>query len=174
MKQECIALVDQIGQQGVGNDSQMAAFISLRKLCIEMISTETGLKALKQELEHLRDVSQTGKEITQEIESTIAELRKGAKELFSIGKGTKADKIEAALKNVPVERRHLVMDSHHGDKDLQSALASKRHFGKIQEVFYSDDKVANTFFKTKEKIEKIKQINENPESQPDPKNKGSG
>ncbi|HHW4984149.1 TPA: hypothetical protein ACU0X8_003744, partial [Legionella anisa] len=160
LKQECIALVDQIGQQGVGNDSQMAAFISLRKLCIEMISTETGLKALKQELEHLRDVSQTGKEITQEIESTIAELRKGAKELFSIGKGTKADKIEAALKNVPVERRHLVMDSHHGDKDLQSALASKRHFGKIQEVFYSDDKVANTFFKTKEKIEKIKQINE--------------
>ena len=91
--------------------------------------------------------------------------------IFFIGKNEKADKIEAALKNIPIERRHLIMDSTYGDKDLQTALASQRHFGKLKELFQSDSSSEKTdsFVKAKEKMEKIKKLNEEVEqSKPGP------
>ena len=82
LKQECIALVDEIAQYAVeDNDSQMD-FYQIRKLSIELLSTEAGLSSLKQELEEIRNVSRVGQGMMWEIQKTIVTLREGAKDFF--------------------------------------------------------------------------------------------
>lgn len=158
LKQECLDLLSEVSQCTVGDqDYQMDNFVKLRTLFIETTNTEAGLKELKQELEYIKEASP----LVNELNTVIANLREeGKRELFSVGKNAKANRIEAALCKVPVERRHLVLDADNGNAEVQGALASQRHLGEKLKSFLfktseAEDNSVTNFIKTKDKFKKL-------------------
>lgn len=80
--------------------------------------------------------------VTEAINKVIANYRKEAKSLFSVGMNAKADRIEKALLNVPVEDRGKIFSNDKASPELiaiRAALASHRYFGKRGNVYYKDE-----------------------------------
>ncbi|AMP93442.1 hypothetical protein AXF37_12715 [Legionella pneumophila subsp. pascullei] len=80
--------------------------------------------------------------VTEAINKVIANYRKEAKSLFSVGMNAKADRIEKALLNVPVEDRGKIFSNDKTSPELiaiRAALASHRYFGKRGNVYYKDE-----------------------------------
>ncbi|QEY52029.1 protein kinase family protein [Legionella longbeachae] len=166
---ECLTLVDKIRQHPISNnDTQITDFIKYITICIDVSDKAQLLNSIKQELETVL----LGQEMMQKIKNEINKLRdEGKNEFFSINKGAKADRIETALNNVlntvPVQKRHLIMDSQEG-KRVQDALASSRTLpGKVKHFIYSgeNNKGAASFSRIKKELNDMKKENENRELQ---------
>ncbi|AYK03039.1 hypothetical protein [Legionella sainthelensi] len=168
-QKECLTLVDKIRQLPISNnDKQIVDFIKFISICIDVSDNARHLGSIKQELEQVL----LGQEIMQKIKNEINKLRdEGKKEFFSINKGAKADRIETALNDVlntvPVQKRHLIMDSQEGEQ-LRDALASTRTLpGKVKHFIYNgeNNKGAATFSRIKKELTDMKKENDKRELQ---------
>ena len=90
-----------------------------------------------------RDIAAADSQQVQAIKRVIAEYKTGgSSNWLSIGKKDKAIAIENALKSVPIEDRDKIFSSNKQTPQLNAvreALASHRHFGKQNKVYYKDD-----------------------------------
>ncbi len=135
------------------NDKLMDQFIQNKKQQIMTSSPSEKIQILndlKKTIHHLQ-----GNTAVNEIKNIVSNYRNNAR-LFTIGMNAKADRIEAAMLKIPIEKRQQFMLSDEYSKVLKE-LASHRHLQKQGKVYLDNNnqidpkKAAEAFkeFKTK-------------------------
>ncbi len=116
------------------HDEKMDAFIMAKQQ--QLIRANPAEKvhlfeALKTTVKGLKD-----DKALKEVSNIVNHFRKNAG-LFTVGMKAKADRIEAAMANVPVEQRQNFLQSGAASQVLE-ALASHRHVGKRGNVYLNE------------------------------------
>ena len=154
---ECRKIFRELNALKIGpNDKEMQTYISekqqeYRKAEADPAARATLLKGL-QEIVHNLNADTAVKE----VKNIVSNYRKNAG-LFTMGMKDKADRIESAMANVPIEQRTNFILSG-GSTEVLKELASHRYLGKRGNVYLDErghvdtDKAANTFKHFKQKF----------------------
>ncbi|HAT6937706.1 TPA: hypothetical protein JAN57_12285 [Legionella pneumophila] len=140
------------------DETRLKLLDSLENLARHQVGTKDGkmdefIKGSYEKIANTKDMDsvtlqqsleETGNaiKVTEAINKVIANYRKEAKCLFSVGMNAKADRIEKALLNVPVGDRGKIFSNDKVSPELiaiRAALASHRYFGKRGNVYYKDE-----------------------------------
>jgi serine/threonine protein kinase len=155
---ECTKLLDEIDKCKIGNnDTLLKQYIDIARRNNDSSADITQLSQLKEQLTQTKE----SQKISLRINEIIADYHKRANNWFSIGMDKKADKIENAMCNVPIELRSQIfsLNKDHAEYPkvlaVQEALATHRYLGKRGDVYYKDsdkkeidETKAPTLFKT--------------------------
>lgn len=136
---ECKLLLERVCEnRASANDTVMDKFRQEMNTKISKASTPEQFGAIKEELNRYKESPDVEK-----IKKIIADFREGASNIFAIGKNAKAQRIEDALNRIPLEKRDKIFSLEDKSPELvavRAALASHRHFGKRNDVYYADEK----------------------------------
>ena len=133
---ECRTLFNELNQLKIGpKDEKMQAYISAKQQEYRE-ADPAGKAALLGQLHVLVDNLQADKAV-QEVVTIVKDLREKTG-LFNMGMATKADRIESAMANVPIEQRQNFILSG-GSTEVLKALASH------QSLFYSGTVYLNEY-----------------------------
>lgn len=169
LKSECDALVEKINKYKITDpDPKMSEYCDNLKQKIAQADNLDSLIDLKKSLE--KQLKLIDSPLVAEMKKIIQNYREGAKELFSLGKNNKAQRIENALLNVPVELRGKIFSEDPQlikNKEIlavKAALASHRYLGKRGNIYYKDEektdiddkKAATTFRNLKKQFTEMK------------------
>jgi hypothetical protein len=155
---ECNKLLDEIDKCKIGNkDTLLTQYIASARKNNNSSADITQLSQLRDQLTKTKESQQ----ISLRVNEIIADYHKRANDPFSIGMIKKADKIEAAMRDVPIELRNQIfsLNKNHAEYPkilaVQEAFATHRYLGKRGDVYYKDpskmeidETKAPTIFKT--------------------------
>ena len=146
---ECRTLFNKLNQLKIGpNDEKMQTYISEKQQDYRKAADPAVKAALLGELQVLVENLQTDRAL-REVVTIVKDLREKTG-LFTIGMKDKADRIESAMANVPIDQRQNFILSG-GATEVLKALASQRSLGRGGDVYLNkhghiDDKKAETAF----------------------------
>ena len=163
-KEICLVLLESINiSRFDGDDKEMDDFLKDNRIKIEQAGV-LAIDHLKIKLTEIKrklcgDGSDKKTQL-QEIKAIISRFEKKSHSFFSIGMKAKANKIEAAMKLVPIEERiDIFTGTSQGAKASREALAAHRHLGRQGYVYKKGDdideaKAAASYTEIKSKFSK--------------------
>lgn len=179
LREECFDLVFDMEQYKIRAEDPL--MFEYRKQLEDKIYNTSSLASLtwfKAELENTLEAMESS--VAQEIKDIIARYRKDSKTVFSTsGKKSKADQIEAALLNVPVELRGKIFSTDPEYSALpvlatvRTALAAHRSVSENKAVFFKkgtteidDKKAPSVFKKLKARFTELEEADDEPLDNP--------
>jgi serine/threonine protein kinase len=129
LRQECFELTMAMDQYKIKADDPL--MFAYRGQLEDQIFSTASLKSLSRihaELQHQLEVMDSS--VAKQIKGIIARYRTESKSFFSSGKKNKAEQIEIALLNVPVELRGKIFSIDPEYKDLPELVAVRVALGK--------------------------------------------
>jgi serine/threonine protein kinase len=170
MKDQCSDLIDQI--QALGRrpkDEQMMTYAAIMTAAFGLAKDLTSCKNVLTKLETTLKNLTTDPSI-KEVNRIIEHLRQGTGRNMNV----KADKIEKALREVPVDQRHNLDEATDGSRyEVLKALAYHRSWYKTKNIYLEKDgktidkkEAAQTFKDFKTKMEDLKKKSA-PEASPE-------
>lgn len=154
-------VMDKLNKLSIGsNDTQMQAYIEKKLAELKAANPEDRAKIISGMHQIAEGLNQ---KINNEIIDNIVQFRANGQNTFAIGANKKADRIETAYKQIPIEERAQLASSSDKRVDtLKLALASNRHFWRRDVTIQNDgmineENAANSFKNMRNKFQQIKQ-----------------
>lgn len=170
-KAKCEKILSDIEGLGLGfKDEQMTEYVKNQKNKIEKAQLNE-MPALLFELDAMKATLQSPD--NQEIKSIIKSFRDQSKSWFTLGMSKKADSIETAMSNVPLqERKNILAGKSHAIMKVKEALASHRHLH-MREIYKTstgeldEGKAARAYSDFKNKVQNMRASAEKPTKEED-------
>ncbi|WP_133130487.1 hypothetical protein [Legionella yabuuchiae] len=158
-------MLEQINQYRFGKDDiEMERFVAEKKAAILNANTKDEIAAIQSELDSMHKQMNKNPAIAY-IREAVESFRKNAG-IFTVGMNKKADRIESAMRNVPIaERGNINEGKTQQARNVLLAMASHRHLHRSSTPSLEENKAANTFVKFKDKFKNAVKISNEQEQQ---------
>lgn len=157
-RQSACAILDEIQKHAIGdNDIKMLKFITEKQELIARTDDPKALEKITSGLDKILKQQYIADEVQKIIQGFID--KDG---LFSIGMKAKAEKIQWAIYDVPIEERGRIMDgTYELGRQVQTAIASHRHFAFARSTKWVDNELdsktaAKSFLSFKERLNEMR------------------